>query len=329
MDCVSGRRYAVSPEIVAALDGVGGKPGVAPLSPALMRRMVAEGLIDQGRGTAWPWSAWMPEAAFFHFGTQATRIEDDGGRRDRQLRAQAKVQPPPSPVKKLRGRRVALPDAVPLGEFSNTLLARRTWRNFSKRPISLADLATLLSLTFGVQHRGVVKGQGPVVLKTSPSAGARHPIEAYVLALNVEGLRAGVYHYNAGDHGLSTINIRLSRPKLVSLLGGQPYFKGAAAVVVMSAVFARSMWKYPSPRAYRSILIDAGHLGQTFCLTAAALQLAPFCTMAFRERELDKAIGIDGVREDAIYVVGVGSKSAAVVRPGRIRPRRAVKKIRR
>jgi SagB-type dehydrogenase family enzyme len=77
----------------------------------------------------------------------------------------------------------------------------------------------------------------------------------------------------------------------------------------MSAVFARTMWKYPSSRAYRSILIDAGHLGQTFCLVATAIGLAPFCTMAFREADLDPVLKIDGVNESAVYIVGVGRRA--------------------
>ena len=142
-----------------------------------------------------------------------------------------------------------------------------------------------------------------------------------MLAANVDGLAPGVYHYGSGDHQLVAIKKGLSKSALRSLLGDQPYFADAGAVVVMSAVFARSMWKYPSPRAYRSILLDAGHLGQTFCLVATALGLAPFSTMAFRERDLDAVLGIDGVNESAMYIVGVGSPRAGEQRPGRLRSR--------
>jgi SagB-type dehydrogenase family enzyme len=319
MDCVSGRRYAVSPGVAAVLDNPGSLDVNDRASRVAREALLRAGLLTQEKNAAstWPWAAWMPEAAFFHFGTYADRFETDSSKRNRQLVRQARSSPQPPPTKKIEGEITDLPEAEGLAEMSQTLLARRTWRNFTKRAIGLSELATLLALTFGVQHRASVKGQGKVVLKTSPSAGARHPIEAYVLSSNVKGLAAGVYHYDAGAHHLVALKKGMTKQRIKTLLGGQSYFSDAGAVIVMSAVFARSMWKYPSARAYRSILIDAGHLGQTFCLVATALKLAPFCTMAFRERDLDAAIGVDGVLEGSIYIVGVGRRGS-IMRPGRI-----------
>ena len=66
------------------------------------------------------------------------------------------------------------------------------------------------------------------------------------------------------------------------------------------------------------MLIDAGHLGQTFCVTATALGLAPFTTMAFSESALEALLGLDGVRECPIYVAGVGMPDeGAAANPGR------------
>ena len=81
----------------------------------------------------------------------------------------------------------------------------------------------------------------------------------------------------------------------------------------MTAVFARAMWKYPHPRAYRVVLLDAGHLGQTFCLTATRLGLAPFSTAALADTLIERDLGIDGISESVIYVTGVGE-------PARVRP---------
>jgi hypothetical protein len=70
-------------------------------------------------------------------------------------------------------------------------------------------------------------------------------------------------------------------------------------------------------RAYRAILTEAGHLGQTFCLVATTRGLAPFC--AFRDWELDALLGLDGVRKSAMDVVGVGTRpKGRVANPGKI-----------
>jgi SagB-type dehydrogenase family enzyme len=87
---------------------------------------------------------------------------------------------------------------------------------------------------------------------------------------------------------------------------GQRYFSGAAALFIMTAVFARTMWKYGRARAYRVVLLDAGHLGQTFCLTATRLGLAPFTTAALKDSLIENDLGIDGISESVLYVTGVG-----------------------
>jgi hypothetical protein len=53
-------------------------------------------------------------------------------------------------------------------------------------------------------------------------------------------------------------------------------------------------------------LIEAGHLCQTFCLTATSMRLAPFCTMAFADSKIEKVLGLDGVSESVLYVAGAG-----------------------
>ena len=144
--------------------------------------------------------------------------------------------------------------------------------------------------------------------KTSPSGGALHPIEAYVLARNVKGLSPGLYHYDAADHCLERLRRGANSRQITDYLANQYWYGGAAFVVFMTAVFARTRWKYDYARAYRAVLIEAGHLCQTFCLTATWLGAAPFCTMAFADSKIERAIGVDGISESVLYVAGAGKR---------------------
>ena len=83
-------------------------------------------------------------------------------------------------------------------------------------------------------------------------------------------------------------------------------FSGAAALFIMTAVFARTMWKYGRARAYRVVLLETGHLCQTFCLTATRLGLAPFGTAALKDSLIEKDLGLDGISESVLYVAGIG-----------------------
>jgi len=164
----------------------------------------------------------------------------------------------------------------------------------------------LLSLVWGVSGYLDSSVFGKLIHKTSPSGGARHPGEVYVMALRVKGLSPGLYHYHPARHHLKRISTNATRDRAWLYCARQDYVRGAAALFIMTAIFRRSMWKYHLARAYRVVLLDAGHLCQTFCLVATWLGLAPFCTAALKDTLIEEDLGIDGIRESVLYVAGVG-----------------------
>ena len=255
------------------------------------------------------WSEWNPAAGFFHLSTKDLPFERDAAKEFRRLLRLAKSKLMPKPVKRYpKSQQVRLPPPAFATEFSRALVERRTWRKFSKKPVELSLLGNLLGLTWGVRKWVEIPRLGAVAVKTSPSGGALHPIEAYVLARNVNGLRSGLYHYGAADHGLELLRRGASSRQITEYLANQYWYGGAAFVVFMTAVFARTRWKYDYARAYRAVLIEAGHLCQTFCLTATWLGAAPFCTMAFADSKIEKALGVDGISESVLYVAGAGTR---------------------
>ena len=325
---------ALTPESIAILDRIPDWTSAGDLrdrltpggdiadSESLLQLLCSLGLVDrEDDATNAEWMEWSPAAAFFHFSTKNRRFPEDLDQRDRELVEKAAHHPQPAPTKRVEGSRTPLINGVPIdGTLQAALIERRTWRRFSDQPVPAGALATLLDRTFKVQARGRVAGQGDVVVKTSPSGGSRHPIEAYLLAWNVDGLRPGAYHYDSATHELVDLRRSVSAADIPDLLAHQTYFSGAGAAVIMCPVFARTMWRYGHSRAYRTVLIDAGHLGQTFCLVATALGLAPFTTMAFIESKLEALLRLDGVLECPIYVAGVGMPDAgAIGHPGRWR----------
>ncbi len=133
-----------------------------------------------------------------------------------------------------------------------------------------------------------------------------HPIEAYVMARNVEGLGRRFLPLQRGGSSPRAFESGATPRDITRLLAHQWWYASAGFVVFLTAVFARTRWKYDYARAYRAVLIEAGHLCQTFCLTATSLGLAPFCTMAFADSKIEKMLGIDGISESALYVAGAG-----------------------
>jgi SagB-type dehydrogenase family enzyme len=264
------------------------------------------------------WDQWNPSAGFFHSATKDVNFIDMDMHLA-QLAEQATTCPMPPAVKEYpRARRVRLPTPQIRGAFPRVLRTRRTWRRFADAPLDLASLSTLLHLSVGVQQWATAEGEGPIALKTSPSGGGRHPIEVYVAVRNVRSLAPGFYHYAASTHALERIGRARRPPPLDTLLPTQWWYRDAAALVLFTAVFERTRWRYNGPRAYRAVLLEAGHVCQTFCLTATWLGLAPFCSMALADTAIEKALGLDGVSESVLYAAGVGPRPAlpAGVMPG-------------
>jgi SagB-type dehydrogenase family enzyme len=256
------------------------------------------------------WSPWLPEASF-HFSTKDVKYVRNNWSLGR-LKSMLPKTRQPKIFKTIKGaQKLSLPICPSIdSEFMRVLVARRTHREFSNRKVALQAVSQLLSVVWGVKGYLSSPLFGKLVRKTSPSGGARHPGEVYLMALRVKGLRPGLYHYHPARHYLATITTNATRIKAWQYCAYQDYVKKAAALFFMTAVFPRTMWKYRHPRAYRVVLLDAGHLCQTFCLTATWLGLAPFCTAALNDSLIEKDLGIDGISESILYVAGVGVAAA-------------------
>src|SRR5881398_640298 len=256
------------------------------------------------------WSDWLPEGSF-HFSTKDTPYLDRSGWSLNRLRSVMPKTPQPAFVKTVKGaEKVLLPARTSVdSEFTRVLMARKTHRRFSKQKLPLETLSQLLYLVWGVTGYLYSPRFGKLFHKTSPSGGARHPGEVYLMALRVKGLKPGLYHYHTAHHRLEMISTNATREKAWLYCARQHFVRDAAALFLMTAVFRRTMWKYQHARAYRVVLLDAGHLCQTFCLVATWLGLAPFCTAALKDTLIEKDLGIDGIRESVLYIAGVGLRA--------------------
>ena len=249
---------------------------------------------------------WNPEAGFFHSATKDVTFTDQKTAAQ-QLHRQAAHWPMPDAVKRYAdAARIPLDPPDTKTAVARALLARRSWRRFGKGKIPLTRFASLLGLTAGVQQWVTVPPAQRMALKTSPSGGARHPVEVYALAWGIRGLKPGLYHYVADTHELELVKGGVDSRRLPSYVPYGDYWSDACAVIIFSAVYDRDLWRYPYSRAYRAPLIEAGHLCQTFCLLASSYGLAPFCAMGLADSVIERDLGIDGVGESVLYVAGVG-----------------------
>lgn len=202
---------------------------------------------------------------------------------------------------------VPLPDALPPAERSldEALLARRSARAFGEGGVSTAALAKVLRCAYGVTEDNADTDY-PRPFRAVPSGGALYPLELYVWARAVDGLPAGLYHYDPADHQLDALggvdlHGAFVQPDLVAQ---------AAAVVLVSAVFFRSVFKY-GERGYRFVLLEAGHVVQNAVLAALGGGLATVPLGGYFDREVDRALGLDGLNESVVYGFLLGRPAAS------------------
>jgi SagB-type dehydrogenase family enzyme len=180
------------------------------------------------------------------------------------------------------------------------LKKRRSVRSFSSKPLSMDDLSFLLWASTGVQ-----RSERGYEFRTAPSAGALYPIETYLVVNSVEDLEKALYHYDIEAHALEEMKAGDFAEEMAHAALEQKMCINAQVVLVWTAVFERSKWKY-AQRAYRYVYLEAGHMAQNLALAATGIGLGACQIGAFFDDEVNQILGVDGKKESAIYLSVIG-----------------------
>jgi len=186
------------------------------------------------------------------------------------------------------------------GEFHDLLMNRKSTRDFKDSPISLESLNKILFYSLGIKN----PEESPEnTRRFYPSAGARYPIEAYLINNNVNGLDKGLYHYNVKENQLEQLlekDLSLDSSKIF----GEAY-KGNPNFIVLNGVISRTEIKYGA-NAYRFSLLEAGHIGQNISLLAEKEKLGCCALGGFDNDKLSKLIDITQEDEISLYAFSLG-----------------------
>jgi len=196
--------------------------------------------------------------------------------------------------------RIALPSPHGFRGLSleEAIEARRSRREYTSAPLLLEELSRLLHAAQGITDpaRG---------FRAAPSAGALYPIETYAVVHNAVGLEPGLYHYVVADHALERLRAGDLRAAMAVAGIGQELLARAQVCFVLASVFQRTRWKYRE-RAYRYVLLEAGHIGQNLYLAATSMGLGACAVGAFLDDHLNDMLELDGREEAVVYVIAVG-----------------------
>ncbi len=228
---------------------------------------------------------------------------------------QQKGIPCPEVIKRIEGESFALPAVgtleKPTISLYDAIKNRRSIRNYSKEALSLEELSFLLWSACWVKEFNRTE-RNQFTFRNVPSAGARHSFECYLLINNVQGLKAGLYHYQPIKH----ILIRIPKEddiaeQVYEAARKQDMIKDAALNLILTATPYRCTWRY-GQRGYRYIYMDAGHVGQNISLACEAIEAGTCMIAAFSDEVMNEILDVNGEDEFVIYIFSVGKKRGEV-----------------
>jgi SagB-type dehydrogenase family enzyme len=249
---------------------------------------------------------WSPFEAWLH---ARSRLSATGGfHATWGLTAWADGRFPPVPARSaaFAGEAVPLdrPDLAALRKTDPSLTAvledRRSVRAHDlDHPLTLRQMGEFLYRCARV--RGVETLDGIEHLdRPFPSGGALHELEFYVLARDVAGLERGLYHYDGHDHCLRlAAGWSAGTQEIVTAAELAADTDAPQAVVLLTARFARLMWKYEG-MGYAAILKNVGVAYAVMYAVATAMGLAPCALGGGHAEAFNNATGLDYLTESVV-----------------------------
>ena len=180
---------------------------------------------------------------------------------------------------------IKLPEPV---KDSNTALEtalqeRRSVRSYTDQALTLAEAGQLLWAAQGVTRPGGYR--------TAPSAGALYPLEVYLLASQVDGLQAGLYHYRPETHTLQIRWVGDKRSGLSEAALSQESIADAPATIAITAIYLRTTRKY-GQRGEQYVHMEVGSAAQNIYLQAVSLELGTVFIGAFYDDQVQAVLGL-------------------------------------
>ena len=168
----------------------------------------------------------------------------------------------------------------------------------------LKDLARLLYYCAGITKRKPYPG-GDILFRAASCTGALYEIELYVVCGDLNGLAAGVYHFNTRDFVLENLRSGDFRGLLAESTGGEPGVSGAPLTIVSTGTYWRNAWKYRA-RTYRHFGWDNGTILANLFAMSRALGFPHRLVLGFVDQEINGLLDLDTDREVTLSLAAVG-----------------------
>lgn len=169
------------------------------------------------------------------------------------------------------------------------------------------DVSTLAEILFfsGGLTRVRKYPNGTFYMRAASATGALYPIELYVVAQDIPGLKGGVYHFNPLEFGLTLLRQGDYRNELASSSGENPSITTAPVTIAFTSFAWRNAWKYQG-RSYRHWFWDSGVIAANLLATTVSNKIRAEIILGFQDEMVDSLLCLNEKVEATVALAPLG-----------------------
>ncbi|MFQ5588987.1 MAG: SagB/ThcOx family dehydrogenase [Nitrospiria bacterium] len=171
-------------------------------------------------------------------------------------------------------------------------------------PFTLGALSRLLYFTNGVTGILRYPSGDTLAMRAAPTAGGLYPAEIYVAVRNCTILKDGIYNFQTNDHSLVLAWEGDFWNEFEKYCFDHEAIDTANLLVITTAIFQRSAWRYRE-RAYRRILLDTGHVLGNLTAYASEEGFFAYPIGKFVDHALNRLLFLEEALEGVLSVVAL------------------------
>jgi SagB-type dehydrogenase family enzyme len=197
---------------------------------------------------------------------------------------------------------VALPRNFPRPETAPLSAISGQSHHTREQNLGFTELSELLYFSAGLTRKYRF-GNEIHYMRAASATGALYPIELYVVAGNIAGLEAGVYHFDPLGFQLSRIRAGDYRPELAE--ASNDAIAAAPATFAFASLAWKNAWKYEA-RSYRHWFWDGGVIAANLLAVSSSIGLPTKIIQGFVDQTVNELLGLEDGKEATVCLSPVG-----------------------
>ena len=176
----------------------------------------------------------------------------------------------------------------------------------------LQSMGRILYFSGGITKTVNFAGLGEFDFRAASCTGALYHIEMYLVCGDIEGLEAGVYHFDPKGMKLNQLRKGDYRDVLVNATANDSSVKHAPAILVYTDIITKNSVKYRT-REYRHAFWDCGTIISNTLAMCNAHKLKSKVILGFIDNTVNTLLDLNQEKEISLALIPIGNNDSATM----------------